>query len=208
MVLGYRLLISDKQKARSGSMWIGSRLWRRRAASIPMTSTPTNAPPVTLRHLRADELAAHRDATSGTPHYAVEHTSHSADLSVTVLNYGERQPGAETVLLRLSRAVDGLRNIWTTNGDAQFSPSGRLLALNLPFQVIVIDGATLQARHVALPNRTMLLGAKWDGERFVARYLAYGNASDAAETIGPLALVEIAQLWQAGLGPAARDASA
>ncbi len=173
-----------------------------------MSTTQLSRLPVTQRHLRAAELAAHCDAASGAPHYGVEHISHTADLRATVLNYGERQPGAETVLLRLSRAVDGLRSIWTTNGDAQFSASGALLALNLPFQVIVIDAATLQARHCALPNRTMLLGAHWDGERFVARYLAYGKSSDAATTIGPLAWADVVQQWHAGLGPAARDASA
>ncbi len=173
-----------------------------------MSTPPTNSPPVTQRHLREDELAAHRDATSGTPHYGVEHISHPADLRVTVLNYGERQPGAETVLLRLSRAIDGMRSIWTTNGDAHFSSSGRLLALHLPFQLIVIDASALQARHFALPDRTMLLGANWDDERFVARYLAYGKASSAAATLGPLTWADITQHWQIGLGPAARDASA
>ena len=172
-----------------------------------MSATPTPTPPVTQRHLRDDELAARRDAMSGAPHYAVEHHSHPADLRVTVLNYGERQPGAETVLLRLSRAVDGMRDIWTTNGNAQFSPSGRLLALHLPFQLIVIDAATRQARHLALPERNMLLGATWEDEQFIARYLAYGKRSDAAETIGPLTWVEITQCWQTGLGPASRDAS-
>lgn len=173
-----------------------------------MSTPSTNSPPVTQRHLREDELAAYRDPLSGAPHYGIEYISHPADLRITVLNYGERQPGAETVLLRLSRPIEGLRNVWTTNGDACFSPSGRLLALNLPFQVIVIDGTTLQARHVALPDRTMLLGANWDGERFVARYLAYGKPSSAAVTLGPLTSADIAQHWQTGLGPAARDAGA
>lgn len=173
-----------------------------------MTTTPAPQPAVTQRHLGADELAPFRDPKSGVPHYGVEHISHTADLRATVLNYGERQPGAETVLLRLSRAIDGLRNIWTTNGEAQFSPSGMLLALNLPFQVIVIDAATMRARHYALPYRTMLLSANWDAERFAARYLAYGKPSSAAETLGPLTWADIVQQWPAGLGPAARDASA
>lgn len=71
---------------------------------------------------------------------------------MTVLNYGERQPGAEDVLLHLSRPVAGQQTFDATNGDATFSASGAYLLLTMPFLLITMDAQTMQAWHFALPQ--------------------------------------------------------
>ena len=136
------------------------------------------------------------------PDFIIEHYSQPADLRVTVLNYGERQPGAEDVLLHLSRPVAGQETFDTTNGDAAFSASGAYLLFTMPFLLIAIDAQTMQAWHFALPNRTMLLSAEWAGEQVVGKLLAYGKPTDAATLIGPYTWAALTTHWQPGLGPA------
>lgn len=137
------------------------------------------------------------------PHWLVEHYARSADLRVTVVNYGERQPGAEDVWLHLSRPVAGQQTLDTTNGNAVFSASGAYLLLTMPFLLIAMDAQTMQAWHFALPDRTMLLSAEWAGEQVVGKLLAYGQPTTAASTIGPYPWATITTQWQPGLGPAA-----
>ncbi len=136
------------------------------------------------------------------PHWLVEHFSLVADLRVTILNYGERQPGAEDVRLHLSRPVAGQQIFDTTNGDAAFSASGIYLLFTMPFLLIAIDAQRMQAWHFALPDRTMLLSAGWAGEQVVGKLLAYGKPADAATLIGPYTWAAITTQWQPGLGPA------
>lgn len=140
------------------------------------------------------------------PHWIVEHYSLVTDLRVTVLNYGERQPGAEDVLLYLSRPVAGQQLFDTTNGDAVFSASGAYVLFTMPFLLIAIDAQSMHTWHFALPNRTMLLSAGWAGEQVVGKLLAYGQPLDAATPIGPYPWTAITTQWQPGLGPAASTA--
>ena len=137
------------------------------------------------------------------PHWLVEHYSLVADLRVTILNYGERQPGAEDVQLQLSRPVAGQQIFDTTNGDAAFSASGAYLLFTMPFLLIALDAQRMQAWHFALPDRTMLLSAGWVGEQVVGKLLAYGKPATAASAIGPYAWAAITTQWQPGLGAAA-----
>ena len=136
------------------------------------------------------------------PQWIVEHYSLVADLRVTVLNYGERQPGAEDVWLHLSRPVAGQQTFDTTNGEAAFSTSGAYLLFTMPFLLIAIDARTMQAWHFALPDRTMLLSAGWAGEQIVGKLLAYGKPTTAARAIGPYSWAAITTQWQPGLGAA------
>jgi hypothetical protein len=161
-----------------------------------MTPDPAHIPSVTQRHLRRDELAQHLRADQRLPDYGMLLTSRPADLQVLVLNYGERQPGAEDVLLKLSRPVMGQEVLDTTNGNASFSTSGRLLALALPFEVIVIQCNDMAARRFALPNRTMLMSAKWADEQLLVRYLAYARPVSEAVTLGPLSWETIVAGWE------------
>ena len=143
-------------------------------------------------------------ATTSPPHFMIEHYSRPADLRVTILNFGERQPGAEDILLQLSRPVAGQQHFDTTNGDATFSASGAYLLLAMPFLLVAIDAHTLDAWHYTLPDRTMLLSAGWTGECVVGRLIAYGKRADDAEPLGPWAWAELIRTWQPGLGRAAR----
>lgn len=162
-----------------------------------MTLDQTHPLPVTRRTLSRAELAQHPRADQRLPDHGTLLTSRPADLQVLVLNYGERQPGAEDVLLKLSRPVMGQVLLDTTNGDAHFSPSGLLLAFALPFEVIAIDCASMHARRFALPNRTMLMSAAWEDDRLLVRYLAYARPVSEAMTLGPLSWDAIALGWEA-----------
>jgi hypothetical protein len=73
---------------------------------------------------------------------------------VTVRNYRERQPGAETIDLCLSRPVAGCSVFHTTNGQARFNPSGARLLLHDFFVIIVIDTLTMTPWRYQLPPRT------------------------------------------------------
>lgn len=137
------------------------------------------------------------------PDFIIEHHSHAADLRVTILNYGERQPGAEDVALHLSHPLAGQQCFDTTNGDATFSASGAYLLLATPFLLIGIDAHTMQAWHYALPDRTMLYQAGWEGDRLVGKMIPYGKRADAAIPIGPYTWAEVTSQWQPGLGRAA-----
>lgn len=177
----------------------------------PSTSMPVNAetaaPTVTSRWL--DPKTAWQPLPglpTKVPDFIIEHYSHPADLRVTVLNYGERQPGAEDVVLHMSRLLAGQQLFHTTNGDASFSASGAHLLLAMPFLLIAVDAQTMQAWHFALPDRTMLLSAGWAGEQVVGKLLAYGKPTTAASAIGPYTWDAITTQWQAGLGPAAGTA--
>ena len=170
----------------------------------PSTSMPVNAetaaPAVTSRWL--DPKTAWQPLPgmpTKLPDFIIEHYSHPADLRVTVLNYGERQPGAEDVVLHMSRLLAGQQLFHTTNGDASFSASGAYLLLAMPFLLIAVDAQTMQAWHFALPDRTMLLSAGWAGEQVVGKLLAYGKPTDAATLIGPYTWDAITTQWQAGL---------
>jgi hypothetical protein len=165
-----------------------------------MTPNQAHIPAVTRRGLSRDELAQHPRADRRLPDHGVLLMSVTADLRVMVMNYGERQPGAEDVLLKLSRPVLGLSELDTTNGDAHFSESGRLLVLALPFEVIAIRCEDMHARHFALPNRTMLMSATWNGDQLLVRWLPYARPASETVTLGPLSWEAIAATWAAGLG--------
>jgi hypothetical protein len=160
-------------------------------------------PPVTTRWLDPKTDWHPQPGLAKPPDLIIEHHSHSADLRVTILNYGERQPGAEDVQLHLSRPLAGQQIFDTTNGDATFSASGAYLLLATPFLLIAIDAHIMQAWHYALPDRTMLYNAGWEGERLVGKLIPYGKRADAAITIGPYTWAEVTDQWQPGLGRAA-----
>ncbi|MCE7982628.1 MAG: hypothetical protein DYG89_15695 [Caldilinea sp. CFX5] len=169
-------------------------------------STPANAeteaPTVTTRWLDPKtEWQPSPGTPTKLPDFIVEHYSQPADLRVMILNYGERQPGAEDVVVQLSRPVAGQQLFHTTNGDAAFSASGDYLLLAMPFLLIVIDAHTMQAWHYPLPNRTMLLNAGWEGDRLRGAMLAYGKRTEEAETLGPWEWAEIIAQWSPGVGP-------
>lgn len=134
------------------------------------------------------------------PDYAFQLYSVPANLTVSILNYGERQPGAETIEIRLSASVEGENFFYTTNGNALFSQSGSLLLLHDSFLPIVIDTATLRAWHYKIADRTFLLSPKWDGERLIGSTLGYGKRIPDAEPFGPWSKDDIIQHWQQGLG--------
>lgn len=177
-----------------------------------MSHKPSAAPPhqapsavaVTTRPLDP-ETVGHvlPGAPDRPPHFIIEHTSHPADLRVTIFNYGERQPGAEDVLLQLSRPVAGQQLFTTTNGNAGFSDNGAYLLLTMPFLLIAVDAHTMHAWHYALPDRTMLLRAGWTHEGVVGQLVAYGKRAAEAEPLGPWAWGELIRTWQPGLGRAA-----
>ncbi len=176
-------------------------------ATISIDNSVMNQPTspsefVTRRYLNPDhDLPAHVHDTWGLPHYGNELTSHSAELRVTVLNFGERQPGAENVLIKLSRPVLGQQTFHTTNGDASFSASGALLLVQTPFLLISLDAHTMQPWHFALPNRTMLISASWQSEQLTAQMMPYGQR--IAQPLGPWSWTVITKQWQSGLGRAA-----
>ncbi|MEZ4737149.1 MAG: hypothetical protein R3E79_59475 [Caldilineaceae bacterium] len=170
----------------------------------PPAASAVLLPAVTTRRLDPKaEWQSPPGLPAQPPAFLIEHHSQPADLRVTILNYGERQPGAETVLLYLSRPVAGHQIFATTNGDAAFSASGAYLLLSTPFLLVAIDAHTRQAWHYVLPNRTMLLNAGWEGERLVGKLVGYGKSVDAATTIGPYTWAELTAQWQPGLGRAA-----
>lgn len=172
--------------------------------TAPVTTTPVTTTPVTTRAL--DPKTAWQGflgETGRLPHFISEHYSQPADLRVLVLNYGERQPGAEDILLYLNRPVAGEQYFDTTNGAAFFSASGAYLLLTMPFLLIAIDAYTLQAWHYTLPDRTMLLSAGWSAECVVGQLVAYGKRTDEAEPLGPWTWGELTRTWPPGLGRAA-----
>lgn len=165
-----------------------------------MVLTP---PAVTTRWLDPKTDWQPQPGMAKPPDFIIEHHSHPADLRVTILNYGERQPGAEDVQLHLSRPLTGQQFFDTTNGDATFSASGTHLLLATPFLLIAVDAHTMQAWHYALPDRTMLYHAGWEGERLVGKLIPYGKRADAAIPIGPYTWAEVTAQWQLGVGRAA-----
>lgn len=167
-----------------------------------MVLTPTH-PPVTTRWLDPKTDWHSQPGMGKPPDFIVEHHAHAADLRVTIRNYGERQPGAEDVELHLSRPLAGQQVYDTTNGDATFSANGAYLLLATPFLLVAIDAQTMQAWHYALPDRTMLYNAGWEGERLVGKMIPYGKRVDAAIAIGPYTWAEVTDQWQPGIGRAA-----
>jgi hypothetical protein len=176
-----------------------TRLERRYA----MVLAPTPLPAVTTRWLDPKTDWQPPPGMTKPPDFIIEHHSYPADLRVTILNYGERQPGAEDVQLHLSRPLAGQQIFDTTNGDATFSASGAYLLLATPFLLIAIDAHTMQAWHYALPNRTMLYHAGWEEERLAGKMIPYGKRAEAAITIGPYTWAEVTSQWQPGPGRAA-----
>lgn len=173
-------------------------------ASFATSEGPPTAEAVTVRQLDpATDWQPMAGEDLQRPDYIVEHYSRPADLRVAVQNHGERQPGAETVYLQLSRPVEGQQRFRTTNGDACFSQSGRLLLLKGPFLLIAVDAHTLQAWHYRLRMRTMLLGAQWQGEELAVRIIGYGQRVADAEVLGPWGWTHITTTWTPGLGGAA-----
>lgn len=168
-----------------------------------MVLAPTPLPAVTTRWLNPKTDWQPPPGMTKPPDYIIEHHSHPADLRVTILNYGERQPGAEDVQLHLSRPLAGQQIFDTTNGDATFSASGAYLLLATPFLLIAVDAHTMQAWHYALPDRTMLYHAGWEGERLAGKMIPYGKRVDAAIMIGPYTWAEVTDQWQPGVGRAA-----
>jgi len=169
-----------------------------------MHLTATTPPPaVTTRWLDPKTDWHPQPGMTKPPDFMLEHHSHPADLRVTILNYGERQPGAEDVELQLSRPLAGQQRFDTTNGDAIFSASGAYLLLATPFLLIAIDAHAMQAWHYALPDRTMLYHAGWEGERLMAQMIPYGKRADGAIAIGPYTWAEVTAQWQPGIGRAA-----
>ncbi len=180
----------------------------RPVAPLPAVNQGGPTPALTTRWLDPNTAGQPvPGAPARPPDFIVEHTSHPADLRVTIRNYGERQPGAEDVLLQLSRPVAGQQLFVTTNGNASFSENGAHLLLTMPFRLIAIDAHTMQGWHYTLPNRTMLLSAGWEGERLVGKLLAYGQPTAAATLIGPYTWAAITAQWQPGLGPAASQST-
>ena len=169
--------------------------------AMHLTAT-TPLPAVTTRWLDPKTDWHPQPGVMKPPDFIIEHHSHPAELRVTILNYGERQPGAEDVQLQLSRPLAGQQIFDTTNGDASFSTSGAYLLLTTPFLLIAIEAHTMQAWHYALPDRTMLYHAGWEGERLVGKMIPYGKRADAAITIGPYTWTEVTTAWQPGLGHA------
>ncbi|MEZ4865833.1 MAG: hypothetical protein R3C14_31255 [Caldilineaceae bacterium] len=161
-------------------------------------------PTVTRRNL---DPATHWEPLAGEslqrPDFIIELYSLPADLRVTIHNHGERQPGAETIYLHLSRPVAGQQRLHTTNGGAIFSESGLYLLLHTPFLLIAIDAQTRQAWHYRLPPRTMLLTCGWEAERIVGKMVPYGKRAADAESIGPWSWTMITHQWQPGLGSVA-----
>lgn len=137
-----------------------------------------------------------------TPDYAYQLHSQPVDLTVTVVNYGERQPGAETIHLRLSRPVEGVSLFDTTNGEASFSTSGNLLLLHTLFSALVIDCRSMNGWRYTVRDRALFLDLAWKGESVRGRILGYGKQTSEAEPFGPWNLEEIMQQWQPGLGQA------
>lgn len=177
---------------------------------VPLAPSDQRAPTPALITRWLDPKTAWQPvpgAPAHPPHFIVEHTSHPADLQVTIFNYGERQPGAEDVLVQLSRPVAGQQLFTTTNGDASFSDNGAYLLLTMPFLLIAIDAHTMQSWHYALPDRTMLLNAGWAGTQVVGKLLAYSQPTAAATPIGPYPWDAITTQWQPGLGTAARPST-
>jgi hypothetical protein len=169
----------------------------------PQASRDTAMPAVSQRHFHSQhDLLLHHDEQWGVPDFGFELISIPTGLQVTVLNYGERQPAAENVLLKFNRPILGHEQLRTTNGDASFSESGKLLLLQTPFLLIVVDAATQQTWHFALPNRTMLTNSHWTGDQLRARLLAYGKPTGGEQTLGPWTWEEICRHWQPGLGRA------
>ena len=138
-----------------------------------------------------------------TPHYTYQLDSPAGNLTVTMLNYGERQPGAETVDLCLSRPVAGCSVFHTTNGIARFSPSGARLLLHDLFVIILIDTQTMTPWCYQLPTRTLFYGLHWEGEILTGKTLKYGRSVQQADTFGPWDWAAITATWRPGLGGAA-----
>ena len=132
--------------------------------------------------------------------YAYQLYSAPADLTVTLINYGERQPAAETVEIRLSRGIAGEESFSTTNGNALFSESGQILLLHDSFLLIVVETRSMSAWHFPVGERIFLVGAHWQGEQLYFSRLPYGRPSSETETLGPLSLQEIIRECDLGVG--------
>ena len=160
---------------------------------------PTSAisPNVTRRELGVDVLPR-QDGRA--PDYAYQLQSQPGNLTVSVLNYGERQPGAETVHVQFSRPIEGCTCLSTTNGIATFSPSGTRLLLHDLFAIIAIDAHTMKAWHYVLPARTLFLAADWDAELVTGSTLAYGRPTTDAIVFGPWSWEQLVSTWRTGLG--------
>lgn len=158
-----------------------------------------NLPPVTRRWLNpATELAALVNEQTRLPDWAEELYSQPADLRVTILNFGERQPAAEDVYFHFSRPVAGRHQLFLTSGTAAFSASGAYLLIHNIFVLIVIEAQSLQAWHYVAPTRTLFLGVGWQDEQVVGKMLAYGQPTAAAQPWGPWSWAEITQRWGPG----------
>lgn len=158
-------------------------------------------PPTVITTVPLDVAALPWPETK-TPDYAYQLHSQRVDLTVTVVNYGERQPGAETVHLRLSRPVAGVSIFDTTNGVASFSPSGNLLLLHTLFSALVIDCRSMEVWRYTVRDRALFLNVAWEGEKLRGSIIGYGKSMSEAESFGLWSLEEIMQQWQPGLGQA------
>ena len=134
------------------------------------------------------------------PDYAYQLHSHVGKLTVTVINYGERQPGAETVHIRLSRPVEGCDCLDTTNGIAEFSGSGTHLLLYDLFTILVIDVRSMHVRHFALPPRTLFRAVGWEGEAIIGKTHGYAQPISEVKPFGPWPWETIEAEWKAGIG--------
>ena len=127
-------------------------------------------------------------------------------LTVDVLNYGERQPGAEDVILHFSRPIGPhhCMCLSSTNGAAKFSPNGKYLIVHDLFSIIAVaitaGAAPLEAWHFSVPQRHLLLSLAWDDECVVGQTLGYGKPMDAVTRLGPWTWDVLVATWQPGLG--------
>ncbi|MFN8441630.1 MAG: hypothetical protein U0175_12700 [Caldilineaceae bacterium] len=172
-----------------------------RQSTEKLETKPVESPRTVITIIPLDVAALPWPETK-TPDYAYQLHSQPVDLTVTVVNYGERQPGAETVHLRLSRPVAGVSTFDTTNGVASFSQSGNLLLLHTLFSALVIDCRSMNVWRYTVRNRALFLDLVWEGEQLRGSVIGYGKSMSEAESFGPWSLEEIMQQWQAGLGQA------
>ena len=117
--------------------------------------------------------------------------------SVVIENHGEHHMGAESIVIVPDRPIAGVTRFHTTNGQAQFDPTGRWLIVE---GVIGFVAVNLQSGSIA--HYTDASGAyigSWSIAGGVLEWKQVRPGTTSGE-VKSLPLDEITARWQPGLG--------
>lgn len=132
--------------------------------------------------------------------YQIHSASHN--FSVSIEEHGAYNLGAENVIFRPSRPLNGQNFFISTNGRAFFADNGNLLVLKDAALVVILDLANDRVFHME-PPRPWLLGRVWVEKNLLHADLYQHTDLNASRQIDPIPLVTLADRLTKGWGRAA-----